>query len=228
MGKIADQQKFNLFSQLNTYYAQIFQPLRTDVDFIDNLLGQEPLPSQPAYDLIFKTFSSTPLKPKAIIIGQDPYPNPNHACGLAFSVPSTISFDELPPTLKNIFLELSRDCVLPMPNKGDLSNWVTQGVLLFNPRLTLNKENKVLNKAWDELANKILKTLLQANPDLVIIAWGNKALKHVEGLNPKHLISSPHPSPLSVYRGFKNSAPFSRTNTILHSINQKPIDWRLP
>jgi len=228
MGKTVDQQKLNLFSQLNPYYTQIFQPLRNDIEFIDKLLSQEILPSQPAYELIFKTFSYTPLKPKAIIIGQDPYPNPNHASGLAFSVPSTISFENLPPTLKNIFLELSRDCSLPMPSKGDLSNWVTQGVLLFNPRLTLSKENKVLNKAWDELASKILKTLFQANPDLVFIAWGNKALKHVECLNPKHIITSPHPSPLSEYRGFKNSAPFSRTNNILHSINQKPIDWRLP
>lgn len=167
---------------------------------------------------------------KVIIIGQDPYHNPDQANGLAFSVNRELK--KLPPSLKNIYNELKTDIDdFIIPEHGDLSHWVKQGVLLLNTALTVEK-NKPASHAkigWTTFTNNVISYLNKEHIDLVFILWGNHAQAIGADIDEtKHfVIKSSHPSPFSVKKSFYGSKPFSRTNEYLHSKNKKTIDWTI-
>jgi len=163
-----------------------------------------------------------------VILGQDPYHGPNQAHGLSFSVKSGMP---IPPSLLNIYKELSSDLSCYIPNNGYLKKWANQGVLLLNTVLTVRagEANSHKNKGWEHYTDKIINLLNEKKSPTVFILWGNNAQTKESLLtNPIHLIiKSTHPSPLSAYRGFFNSKPFSTTNDFLLSVNKKPIDWQI-
>ena len=164
---------------------------------------------------------------KIVIIGQDPYHNVNQAHGLAFSVLN----ESYPPSLKNIYQELCDDLKVSYPKTGNLTSWAQQGVLLLNTTLTVRAHQPMSHQGygWEIFTKKVIDMLNQKDTPIVFILWGKHAMQFLPYLNhPNHLIlKAPHPSPLSAYRGFFGSKPFSKTNTFLKSKGIKPIDWSL-
>jgi len=178
---------------------------------------------------IFQALNLTPLdKVKVVILGQDPYHGKNQAHGLCFSVREGV---KIPPSLVNIFKELKQDLGINPPNHGCLDAWAKQGVLLLNNVLTVEdgKAGSHHLKGWEEFTDKIIELLNKKRENLVFILWGNPAQKKAERVDStRHfIIKSPHPSPLSSYRGFFGSKPFSQTNDYLISKGIPPIDWKL-
>jgi len=165
---------------------------------------------------------------KVCILGQDPYYRQGQAHGLAFSVQPTT---KVPPSLKNIFKELQADLNLPIPQNGYLKNWADEGVLLLNTVLTVEegKPGAHKNIGWQRFTDHIIQTLNQRETPLVFILWGNAAIDKQKLItNKAHLVlSAPHPSPLSAYRGFFGSAPFSKVNRFLENQSISPIQWKL-
>ena len=180
-----------------------------------------------------KALELTPLEDvKAVILGQDPYHGPGQAMGLSFSVPRGVP---IPPSLKNIYKELAEDLGLNVPDHGDLSAWAKQGVLLLNSSLTVEagKAGSHAGRGWEAITDACVGALAARDAPCVFVLWGSHAQKkaqRIAGLaGSAHLVlSSPHPSPLSAYRGFFGSKPFSQTNAFLERIGAAPIDWTLP
>ena len=200
------------------YYAQLYKKVlnayRTETVY------------PPSTD-IFNAFAFTPLEHvKVVILGQDPHHEPGQAYGLCFSVHKGI---RIPPSLVNIYKEMSSDLGCPAPENGDLTGWARQGVLLLNTVLTVRAHaaNSHRGIGWEEFTDAAIRVLADQDRPLVFILWGTparrkKALIH----NPKHLIiESPHPSPLSASGGFFGSRPFSKTNDYLVRCGLTPIDW---
>lgn len=178
---------------------------------------------------VFNCFRYTALADtKVILLGQDPYHQPQQACGLSFAVRPGI---KVPPSLVNIYQELATDLKLPIPNHGYILPWAKQGVLLLNTVLTVEhgKPNSHKNLGWLTFTNNVLKYLNQEKSDLVFLLLGRNAQSKIEFLtNPTHLIlTAPHPSPLSAYQGFFGSRHFSQTNDFLKKQGLNPIDWRI-
>lgn len=165
---------------------------------------------------------------KAVILGQDPYHGPNQAHGLSFSVKKGIP---APPSLVNIYKEMKDDLGLPIPTHGCLEKWSKEGVLLLNTVLTVRRgeANSHRDKGWEQFTDYIIKLLNEREKPMVFILWGTPAIRKESMIDQtKHyIIKSPHPSPLSAYRGFFGSKPFSRTNHFLEDQGIDPIDWRL-
>ena len=163
---------------------------------------------------------------KVVILGQDPYHQPGQANGLAFSVKKGV---RVPPSLVNIYKELHDDLGCPIPSHGDLTAWATQGVLLLNNVLTVpeSSANGHAGKGWETFTLNIVKALNQREKPMVFILWGKNAMDKKKYIDTsKHLVlTSVHPSPLSVYRGFFGSKPFSKTNEFLKQQGMEPIDW---
>ncbi|MDO4522309.1 MAG: uracil-DNA glycosylase [Eubacteriales bacterium] len=183
----------------------------------------------PPADDIFNAFALTPLhKVKVVILGQDPYHGEGQAHGLCFSVKPEV---EIPPSLVNIYKELQDDCGCRIPNHGYLTKWAEQGVLLLNTVLTVraHQANSHRGIGWEEFTDAAIRILNEQDRPMVFILWGRPAqLKKSMLTNPKHLIlEAPHPSPLSAYRGFFGSRPFSRTNRFLEEHGVSPIDWQI-
>jgi uracil-DNA glycosylase len=166
---------------------------------------------------------------KVVILGQDPYHGPRQAHGLSFSVQPGV---EAPPSLLNIFKELQTDLGCQVPNNGCLRPWAEQGVLLLNAVLTVRERqaNSHQGLGWEQFTDKVISLLNERTEPMVFILWGKPAQKKKMMItNPNHLvIESPHPSPLSAYRGFFGSKPFSKVNEFLIKNNNQPIDWQLP
>ena len=178
---------------------------------------------------IFNALHLTPLKEvKVVIIGQDPYHNIGQAHGLSFSVKPGI---DIPPSLVNIYKELQSDLGLYYPDNGNLEKWAKQGVLLLNTVLTVRAHQPASHqgKGWETFTDAIIKAINKEDRPVVFILWGSPARKKKSMLdNPKHLIlEAPHPSPLSSYRGFFGSRPFSKTNSYLEANGVMPIDWQI-
>lgn len=178
---------------------------------------------------VFEAFRLTPFKDvKVVILGQDPYHGQGQAHGLCFSVRNGVKF---PPSLQNIFKELKDDIGIDLPENGCLESWARQGVLLLNTVLTVEegKANSHMNQGWEKFTDKVIEVLNEEKEHLVFILWGNPAQKKARHVSEeKHfLIKSVHPSPLSVYRGFSGSKPFSKTNEYLRKHNLGQIDWSL-
>lgn len=183
----------------------------------------------PPADDVFNAYSLTPLKDvKVVIIGQDPYHNVGQAHGLCFSVRPDV---EIPPSLVNIYKELQDDLGCYIPNNGYLVKWAKQGVLLLNTVLTVraHQANSHRGLGWEEFTDATIRVLNEQDRPIVFILWGSPAQKKKTMLNnPKHLIlEAPHPSPLSAYRGFFGSKPFSKTNEFLIQNQLEPIDWQI-
>lgn len=178
---------------------------------------------------IFNAFNSTPFDAvKVVILGQDPYHGTGQAHGLSFSVQHGVA---LPPSLQNIFKELVSDMGCPYPKSGDLSHWASEGVLLLNTLLTVRAGEPFSHKdrGWERFTDQVIRALSEQREHIVFILWGAPAGKKASLIDGrKHLIlRAPHPSPLSSYRGFFGSQPFSRTNRYLTSMGIEPVAWCL-
>lgn len=184
----------------------------------------------PPVGQIFRALEKVPYeKAKVLILGQDPYHEPMQANGLSFSVNAGVP---LPPSLVNIYQELENDLGIRPASHGDLSYWADQGVMLLNASLTVRAHyaNSHAGIGWNLLTDRIVSLLGEREKPLVFILWGKFAQsKRSFIVNPLSLVlSSAHPSPLSAYRGFFGSRPFSKTNAFLKEIGEEPIDWKLP
>ncbi len=165
---------------------------------------------------------------KTVILGQDPYHGPNQAHGHSFSVLPGVG---KPPSVQNIFKELNDDLGCYIPNNGYLIKWVDQGVLLLNTSLTVRAGNANSHKdfGWQILTDRIIELLGNREKPIVFILWGRNAINKEKLINNKNhcVLKSVHPSPLSSYRGFFGSKPFSKCNKFLEENNIKPIDWQI-
>ena len=183
----------------------------------------------PPADRIFEALHLTPLsKVKVVILGQDPYHEPNQAHGLAFSVlPGT----QTPPSLVNIYQELHDDLGCYIPNNGCLKKWADQGVLLLNTLLTVRAHQAFSHRGqgWEQFTDAIIAAVNAEDRPVVYLLWGRPAQEKRSMLtNPKQLVlTAPHPSPLSAYRGFFGCRHFSRTNDFLKASGIDPIDWQI-
>lgn len=176
---------------------------------------------------IFAAFDACPFdKVKAVILGQDPYHGAGQANGLSFSVNPGV---RIPPSLVNIFKEVSNDTGAPIPADGDLSRWAKQGVLLLNATLTVeaDKAGSHQGQGWEQFTDEVISRLSRDRDHLVFILWGSYAIrKSVLIDSSRHLVlTSPHPSPLSAHRGFFGNHHFSRTNEYLVAHGETPIVW---
>ncbi|MDL2295270.1 uracil-DNA glycosylase [Lachnospiraceae bacterium OttesenSCG-928-E19] len=183
----------------------------------------------PPADEIFNAFHLTPFhKVKVVILGQDPYHEPGQAHGLSFSVKPGVT---PPPSLVNIYQELKDDIGCERPNNGYLEKWARQGVLLLNTVLTVraHQANSLRGIGWEEFTDAAIRALNAEKRPIVFILWGRPAqMKKTMLTNSQHLIlQAPHPSPLSAYRGFFGSKPFSKTNAFLEQVGLEPIDWQI-
>ena len=183
----------------------------------------------PPSDDIFNALHLTPLNEvKVLILGQDPYINEGQAHGLCFSVQPGI---EAPPSLKNIYAELQSDLGCSIPNNGCLTKWAKQGVLLLNTVLTVraHQSNSHQGMGWENFTDAIIRKVNEQDRPIVYMLWGRPAQTKMKMLNnPNHLIlTAPHPSPLSVYRGFWGCKHFSKANDFLVSHGIEPIDWQI-
>lgn len=181
----------------------------------------------PPAKLIFNAFEHTPFdKVKVVILGQDPYHNDGQAHGLSFSVNEGIP---QPPSLVNIFKEIQSDLGISVPVSGDLTRWADQGVLLLNASLTVvaHQANSHQGKGWENFTDAAIRKLSEERDHLVFLLWGSYAQKKALFIDgSKHLVlKAPHPSPLSVYRGFFGCKHFSQTNTYLVQTGQTPVQW---
>ncbi|APD07425.1 uracil-DNA glycosylase [Flavobacteriaceae bacterium UJ101] len=176
---------------------------------------------------IFAAFDSCQLEDlKVVILGQDPYHNHNQANGLCFSVREGIPF---PPSLQNIFKEVTDDMGSSIPSSGDLTRWANQGVLLLNATLTVraHQAGSHQNQGWEVFTDSVIETISKEKKDVVFILWGSFAQKKAKLIDAQkhHILKAPHPSPLSSYRGFFGSKHFSKTNAFLKSKGKKEIVW---
>lgn len=187
-------------------------------------------PFAPAGDRVFAALAMPFGAVRVLILGQDPYPTPGHAIGLAFAVERGVR--PLPPSLVNIHAEYTADRGLPAPAHGDLSAWVDQGVLLLNRCLTVRHgaPGSHRGRGWEQVTDTIVAALVTRDAPLVALLWGRDA----QQLGPRlreggaTVLTAPHPSPLSAHRGFLGSRPFSRANAALEAAGVTPVDWTLP
>ena len=182
----------------------------------------------PAEDL-FSAYEATPLESvKAVILGQDPYHEPGQAHGMCFSVRQGV---EIPPSLQNIYEELHTDCGCDVPDNGYLMKWAKQGVFLLNTVLTVRAHaaNSHRGIGWEEFTDATIRVLNAQDRPIVFLLWGRPAQQKIPLLdNPKHLVlTAPHPSPLSAYRGFFGCRHFSKANAFLEENGIAPIDWQI-
>ena len=178
----------------------------------------------------FSALNLTPFKQvKVVILGQDPYHGVGQAHGLCFSVPPEIP---PPPSLVNIYKELSSDLTMPQPAHGCLVSWARQGVLLLNSVLSVEKNHAASHQGqgWEQFTDKVIAQINEHAEHIVFILWGSYAQKKGAFIDTsRHLVlKAPHPSPLSAHRGFFGQKPFSRTNEYLKSQGKTPIEWMLP
>jgi len=178
----------------------------------------------------FRAFGLTPLdQVKVVILGQDPYHGPNQAHGLCFSVRPGVP---TPPSLQNIYKELSADVGTTPVNHGFLESWARQGVMLLNSVLTVEQGNagSHRNRGWETFTDRAIQVVNEHCDGVVFLLWGSYAQKKANFVDRhKHLVlHAPHPSPLSAHRGFFGTRHFSQANAFLHERNLDPIDWQLP
>ena len=206
------------------FESEEYRRLRSFLDKEYSTKTIYPLPQYIYAALRLTSYSDT----KVVILGQDPYHEPNQAHGLSFSVNKGV---EIPPSLVNIYRELHDDLGCKIPDHGYLIDWAKQGVLLLNAVLTVqaHRANSHKGKGWENITDTIIKKLNEKNDPVVYILWGANARSKKQFIStPNHLvIESVHPSPLSAYNGFFGSRPFSRTNEFLIRKGSKPIDWQI-
>lgn len=212
-------------------WANALSPVSSTLTTLGQFLRSEMAAGRaflPRGDLILRAFT-TPLESvRVLIVGQDPYPTPGHAVGLAFSVDERVR--PLPRSLENIYRELADDVGVRPPPHGDLTAWSDRGVLLLNRSLTVQPgvPGSHRGRGWEEFTNSAIAALVDRGGPLVAILWGRDAQSLRPALRDVPIIASPHPSPLSAARGFFGSRPFSRANALLAQQGAEPIDWSIP
>jgi len=184
----------------------------------------------PPRDLLFQAFRLTPYaEVKAVILGQDPYHGAGQAEGLSFSVQPGV---KVPPSLRNIYIELKEDVGVETPNHGSLVSWGQHGVLLLNTALTVRAGQPASHrgKGWERFTDAVIRLLNERKEPMVFLLWGNHAAEKQELINTDHhlIIRSAHPSPFAARKGFFGSRPFSQTNQFLEKHQLEPIDWTIP
>lgn len=202
------------------YYKKLFETIKKEY---------ESYVVYPKSEDIFNAFHLTPLeKIKVVIIGQDPYHEPEQAHGLSFSVKPGV---DIPPSLQNIYKELHDDVGITIPNNGYLVKWANEGVLLLNTILTVRAHQAMSHSkiGWNEFTDAAIRVINQLDKPIVFMLWGKPAQSKAAMLNnSKHLIlKAPHPSPLSAYRGFFGCKHFSKANEFLIANGEAPIDWQI-
>jgi uracil-DNA glycosylase len=210
-----------LFKQLHQDWQDELFEFEGHIDSIEMSIKKGSI--TPSFDKVFRALSKPIPSIKVVIFGQDPYPTAGVAQGLAFSAPSDI--DRIPASLKNIFTELHNDLGKPLRSNPDLSDWAEQGVLLLNRILTTKKGNSLshTNLKWEKVTDQVAEVL--GNREVVAVCWGNYAQEVSRFFKKDWLVASAHPSPLSAYRGFFGSKPFSRVNRILEENAISPVHW---
>ena len=222
----------NIFNFPDTWLEPLGK--RFCIDFLNEMeskflkLNTENMAIFPAIPSIFRALELVHFhEVKVLILGQDPYHGFGQANGLSFSVNKEIM---IPPSLKNIFLELKNDLNIPISQHGDLTSWAQQKILLLNSVLTVEhgKPNSHQKLGWDKLTNKIISRLSQRG-NMIFVLWGNSAQKKLYLIDDKEnkILSAPHPSPLSAYRGFFGCKHFSEINKILIENGSSEINWKL-
>lgn len=181
----------------------------------------------PPGKLIFNAFDHCPFdQVKVVILGQDPYHGPGQAHGLCFSVPDGVPF---PPSLQNIFAEIEKDLLVPVPASGNLERWASQGVFLLNATLTVraHQAGSHQNKGWETFTDRVIHLLAEQRDHLVFMLWGSYAQQKGKFIDTsRHLVlQSVHPSPLSAYRGFFGNHHFSQANSYLAAHGKDPVNW---
>ena len=206
---------------VHSSWKPVLDPFSADIARI--LASLQSSSIAPARDQIFSALKVPLSEVRCVIVGQDPYPTAGNAHGLAFSIPDEVR--KIPASLQNIFKELRSDLSCEIPQSGNLEKWRDQGVLLLNRILTteVGRSNAHSNLGWQMITKGIAEAA--ANQDAVAILWGKEAQTLARVF--KESITSVHPSPLSAYRGFFGSKPFSKVNEALIRIGREPIDWRL-
>ena len=186
----------------------------------------------PPAQQLFAAFERTPSTcVRAVILGQDPYHEPGQANGLAFSVSRGV---KLPPSLQNIYKELEADLGVPAAKSGDLTSWAQQGVFLLNTVLSVRAHaaNSHKDFGWQSFTDAVIAALAELPQPVAFVLWGAQAQKKAALVEkspyPRLVLQSPHPSPLSAYRGFFGSRPFSQINAFLVSYGFSPVDWKIP
>ncbi|ANF97666.1 uracil-DNA glycosylase [Paenibacillus bovis] len=184
----------------------------------------------PPRDLLFQAFRLTPYaEVKAVILGQDPYHGAGQAEGMSFSVQPGV---KVPPSLRNIYIELKEDVGVETPNHGSLVSWGQHGVLLLNTALTVRAGQPASHrgKGWERFTDAVIRLLNERKEPMVFLLWGNHAAEKQVLINTDHhlVIRSAHPSPFAARKGFFGSRPFSQTNQFLEKHQIEPIDWTIP
>jgi uracil-DNA glycosylase len=204
---------------LDVRWHALLAPTLHVLDELDKVLDFKA--SVPATKDIFRAFDCEPTSIEVVIVGQDPYPNRDHAMGLSFSIPPNVK--KIPPSLKNIYTEMHNDVGGFSPDTGDLSYLTDQGVMLLNRGLSITLPDKKVNSLWYEFTDLVAQVL--AEQGVIGVFWGNQAQEIAHYFPKEKQILSVHPSPLSAYRGFFGSKPFSAVNRILKSENKSLIKW---
>jgi uracil-DNA glycosylase len=218
-------------------WGDVLAPVADRIAQLGDLLRAEQAAGRtfaPAGPRVFSALAMPLEQVRVLVVGQDPYPTPGNAIGLAFAVDRAVR--PLPRSLLNILTELEADLGLPRPPHGDLSAWVEQGVLLLNRVLTVThgSPGSHRGKGWEQVTDAVVDGLIadraRRGQPLVALLWGKDAQELAPRLRAggAQVLTAPHPSPLSAHRGFLGSRPFSRTNALLEAAGAAPIDWRLP
>jgi uracil-DNA glycosylase len=209
-----------LFEQLHPQWQQELVSLKPLIQTIDAYVQQRDI--APSYDYIFRALSQPLDATRVVFFGQDPYPTLGHAHGLAFSVENTVT--SLPASLRNIFKELQSDLGVTR-SQGDLSDWCDQGIMLINRILTTDVGKSLAHEklGWQEITTAVAQIL--GKNDVIAVLWGNSALELKSFFPDENVVASVHPSPLSAYRGFFGSKPFSQVNAKLLLKGHNTISW---
>ena len=212
-------------------WARVLAPAEEQIRAMGAFLRSEAKagrPYCPSGPEVLRAFQDPFEDVRVLVLGQDPYPTPGHAMGLAFSVRKDVA--PLPRSLVNIFTELTADVGVPQPATGDLSPWAAQGVLLLNTSLSVQAGMAGSHRGlgWESVTALAVDALVARGGPLVAVLWGRDARSVRGALGSTPVVESPHPSPLSAHRGFFGSRPFSRVNEHLAELGAAPIDWELP
>jgi uracil-DNA glycosylase len=212
-------------------WAEGLAPVEGDIARMGEFLRAELAAGRrylPSGDRVLRAFQRPLADVRVLIVGQDPYPDPSHAVGLSFSVEPEVS--PLPGSLLNIFKELVSDTGAPMPSTGDLTPWADRGVLLLNRVLTVQpgQRHSHRGKGWEPVTERAIEVLAARGGPCAAILWGSPAQTLKPLLGPVPWVASVHPSPLSAYKGFFGTRPFTRVNDLLVQQGADPLDWRLP
>jgi uracil-DNA glycosylase len=220
-----------LAEQVHPSWRPALAPVAGEMEALEAFLRTERAAGRgylPADDHILRAFAQPFDDVRVLLVGQDPYPTPGHAVGLAFSVAPDVA--PLPRSLRNVFTELADDLGVPPPTTGDLSPWTRSGVLLLNRVLTVavGAPGSHRGKGWERITDRAVAALAARPGPLVAVLWGKDAQAVRPLLDGVPVVASVHPSPLSATRGFFGSRPFSRASQLLVEQGGSPVDWRLP